>query len=159
MIVRLILLIAAAAFLIGVSPVGAVDRSEALAQVSANMPTVRWDRSSFVQVNLAGTDSTLGAVVGYVDAGFVVALIGDSAKEGLRPLFLKFGIGQAQDSLCATPVRLQVQSLTCDLDGGGSLPGCQVSGNSQELVLSDGDCDPITVYWDHKRHGPSWWRN
>ncbi len=150
-------LVMAAATLFCASPVCAVEPAAAVARASLVRPAVRWDKSSFVQVNLAGTNDAFGALVGYSQGGFVIALIREG--ETLAPFFLEFGIGQSQDSLCAAPVRLSTEKLSCGSQVPGDLPGCRVGPRSQQLVLTDGDCDPIVVYWDDRNHGPSWWRN
>jgi hypothetical protein len=151
--------VAVALVLTGVPRAGAIDYSEAVAQASAVVRDAHWDPASFARVNLIGGSSTFGVVIGYVADGFVVALVNDDLKAKHKPLLLKFGTGQTQDSLCAAPVHVEVEKLSCGAQALDDLPGCHLSTKSQELVLSGGDCDPITIYWDHQRRLPTWWRN
>lgn len=62
-----------------------------------------------------------------------------------------------QDAVCQFPVRLATERLDCNPDGV-SLPGCKRHPETFQLVLDDGQCDAIRVYWDHDKRALNWWR-
>ena len=75
-----------------------------------------------------------------------------------KPQTLEFGVDPArQDAVCQLPVELQVIDLACDpMDE--HLPGCKVGNGAKGLLLGDGECDPIQLYWDHENARLAWWR-
>jgi hypothetical protein len=71
---------------------------------------------------------------------------------------LEFGVSRArQDAVCQLPVRLMTEPLDCRPDGA-LLPGCKPLPDTLQLVLDDGECDAIRVYWDHDKRALNWWR-
>jgi hypothetical protein len=71
---------------------------------------------------------------------------------------LSFGVGGArQDAVCRIPVQIDVEPIDCSPDGQ-ALPGCKSVPSARELVLDDGDCDAIRVYWNHDTRALDWWR-
>lgn len=74
---------------------------------------------------------------------------------------LSFGIDASrQDAVCATPVVLEVTQQDCKPEalGGEQLEGCKINKRSKDLVISDGECDPIYLYWNHQKNAVWWWR-
>lgn len=75
------------------------------------------------------------------------------------PQKLTFGVNaSSQDAFCGHEIMLSVVPLDCSSDSG-SLPGCHESKTAKGLELSDGECDPFYLYWDHQAKQISWWRN
>jgi hypothetical protein len=70
---------------------------------------------------------------------------------------LEFGVGQSQQAVCRLPVRLSAERLDCEPDGI-ALPGCRQVQEANTLVLDDGECDAIRVFWDHEKGALGWWR-
>ena len=71
---------------------------------------------------------------------------------------VEFGVDPArQDAVCRLPVRITAEPLDCEPDGV-SLPGCKQQPPASELVIEDGDCDAIRIYWNHEKGALSWWR-
>ena len=87
-----------------------------------------------------------------------VTLGGDLGRSGLR-----FGLSDPtrQNALCGAVAGLVAvpsdeQALERAL---GELPrGYQAAEQCADLVLSDGECDSIYLYWDHSRKHLNWWR-
>ena len=75
-----------------------------------------------------------------------------------RAQTLEFGVDRArQDAVCKIPVELRVVDLMCDpMDE--PLSGCKVGNGAKGLILVDGECDPIQLYWDHESEQLAWWR-
>ncbi|MCC8361622.1 hypothetical protein LK996_00800 [Lysobacter sp. A6] len=75
-----------------------------------------------------------------------------------EPQTLEFGVDRArQDAVCKSPVELKVVDLLCDpMDE--PLSGCKVGNGAKGLILVDGECDPIQLYWDHENEKLTWWR-
>jgi hypothetical protein len=59
--------------------------------------------------------------------------------------------------VCQFPVHLTAEPLDCKPDGA-SLPGCKQLPGTLQLVIDDGECDAIRVYWDHDKRTLNWWR-
>jgi hypothetical protein len=74
------------------------------------------------------------------------------------PQRLEFGVDPArQDALCKLPAVLKAVSLVCDpMDE--QLEGCRAGNGAQGLLLADGECDPIQLYWNHDAGELWWWR-
>lgn len=71
---------------------------------------------------------------------------------------VEFGVDPArQDAVCRLPVRITAEPLDCEPEGV-LLPGCNQQPPAFELVIEDGDCDAIRVYWNHEKGALSWWR-
>lgn len=120
-------------------------------------PSVTWEQSSLVTVKLDGK-SNGAALLGYGGAKIYVAVYRGPALPKSKPHILEFGIDASQQAaVCAVPARLEVDKLLCN-PMGDALPGCRLSQNAQHLMVRGGKCDPIVIYWDHKAHGPAWWR-
>lgn len=74
------------------------------------------------------------------------------------PQQLVFGVDPArQDAVCKLPAVLEVVSLTCEAMDE-PLPGCKMSKSAKALLISDGECDPIHLYWNHEAGELAWWR-
>lgn len=71
---------------------------------------------------------------------------------------LEFGVDRArQDAVCKSPVELKVVDLVCNpMDE--PLSGCKVGNGAKGLLLVDGECDPIQLYWDHENENLAWRR-
>jgi hypothetical protein len=71
---------------------------------------------------------------------------------------LEFGVDPTrQDAVCSLPADLEVISLDCE-PKGDPLPGCKMSNSAKALLISDGECEPIHLYWDHEAGKLTWWR-
>ena len=76
---------------------------------------------------------------------------------------LSFGIDPSrQDAVCSLPVELTTTPSDCTPDAFGTdsepLEGCKASARSQDVMLSDDNCDPIVLYWNHDTRKVWWWR-
>jgi len=71
---------------------------------------------------------------------------------------LEFGVDPArQNALCKLPAVLESVSLVCD-PMEEPLAGCKAGNGAHGLLLSDGECDPIQLYWNHDTGELDWWR-
>ena len=75
---------------------------------------------------------------------------------------LSFGLGnsKSQSSLCGKIASLSKNSLTdiSSMFEGENPEGYAPSKSCIGLELAAGECDPINVYWNHKKNTLSWWR-
>ena len=71
---------------------------------------------------------------------------------------LTFGIDPTmQAAICALPATLEVRPAGCGPDDE-PLPGCKPLPEASDLILSGGDCDAISLYWNHDTDEMDWWR-
>jgi hypothetical protein len=118
---------------------------------------VRWEASSVVVGDIDGDEKQDTVAVGYLPEEVVLAIHATTATSKIN--FLNFGVNPgAENAVCSVPVELSVMPLSCSSDTG-RLPGCKETPKALALVLSDGDCDPINLYWSHDEHRLAWWRN
>ena len=98
-------------------------------------------------------------MVGYKNKGLVLAIRASSGKQRKYVTdFQDFGIDPAiQAAICAAPAELIVEEQSCQLEDE-PLPGCHQSKIAKSLTLSGGKCDPIHLFWNHKRNRMEWWR-
>ncbi|MEO8307126.1 MAG: hypothetical protein ABI616_03680 [Pseudomonadota bacterium] len=116
---------------------------------------VRWVPSSEASVDLDGDWMPDNMALGNVTDGVVLAI--KSTATG-KFHYVDFRVEKGDpDAFCAVPVKLSKVALSCSANAAG-MPGCKESPRTYSLVLNDGSCAPINVYWDHEQKGPVWWR-
>lgn len=75
---------------------------------------------------------------------------------------LEFGRGNsmAQESLCGTEARLEIEDMDYDLiEAFGENPeGFRQSKTCKGLSLMDGECDSMHIFWNHDTKHIDWWR-
>jgi hypothetical protein len=149
--------VAALALIAGASGDALAQETPAFQALAAYEPEVRWDASSELSadINCDGRpdQALLGRREGKVYVGLVVS-------GRARPEILGFGIGGAvQDTICAEPAVLRVESLDYDpKKAGGRLDGFRRSKRCKGLRLSGGQCDSIHFFWNHRTKELDWWR-
>jgi hypothetical protein len=147
----------AVALTLAVGAVAAYARVESifLQTLRATRSEVRWVPSSEASVDLDGDWMPDNAALGNVQDGVVLAI--KSTLTG-KFYFTDFRVAQGDpDAFCSTSVKLSKVPLSCASNPAG-MPGCKESPRNYSLVLNDGSCAPINVYWDHDQRGPAWWR-
>jgi len=116
---------------------------------------VRWVPASEQSVDLDGDWMPDNAAVGNVTDGVVLAI--KSTNTG-KFHFVEFPVSKDDpDAFCSVPVKVSRVPLSCTANAAG-MPGCKETARTYSLVLSDGSCAPIYVYWDHDQKNPVWWR-
>ena len=116
---------------------------------------VRWVPSSEQSVDLDGDWMPDNAAVGTVTDGVVLAI--KSTNTG-KFHFVEFRVSKDDpDAFCSVPVKVSRVPLSCTANAAG-MPGCKETARTYSLVLSDGGCAPVNVYWDHDQKNPVWWR-
>jgi len=95
------------------------------------------------------------------EQNFVVSVVTSSNGKSTS---LTFGLDQPsrQDAICGTSPMLSARTAETEeghinmfgeiVDGYNYSPACK------ELIVSGGDCDPIHVFFDHKRDTLNWLR-
>lgn len=76
---------------------------------------------------------------------------------------LRFGLNDSgrQNALCGSTAQLEATGSDAAALKAifGELPrGYRAGEQCAELVLEDGQCDSIHLYWDHARQHLNWWR-
>ena len=152
-----IALIVAIIVLCGAGAAGNSARSAFFERLTGSRPNIRWDASSEILADLDGDGKIDSALLGYASGRAVLAVAASSNKGEIQ--YLEFPVGQTQESICSIPAKLSAVPLTCEMDGGSKLPGCIASRSAIAMVLDDGDCDSINLYWNRDKKLVTWWRN
>jgi hypothetical protein len=127
------------------------------AVLKSKRPDVQWDVSSLVVGDIDGDMKQDFAAVGYQSKEVVLAIQASTAADKLN--FLNFGVnpGDDKDAMCSLPVRLSTAPLSCN-SGAGHLQGCKGNTGTLALILNDGVCDAMNLYWNHDLDRLAWWR-
>jgi hypothetical protein len=131
---------------------------DGLARLSAAEPTVRWQKSGRLRVDV-DCDGKKDDV--YLGRSFGKAYVGLVRAEGGPPEVLSFDIGgNTQASLCAEPVEIAPELRTDAGDPEVPAEAARVEGcpGCKAIRLSGGECDAIRLFWNRKARRLSWWR-
>jgi hypothetical protein len=112
-----------------------------------------------ISVDLDGDGTAETVTLQQREKEIVVTIQGPTLRGG-RQVFV-FGVDASrQDAVCGLPVSLEVTEPECAPEALGAEPleGCQATPQSQDLMLSDGLCDPIHMYWHRTERQVWWWR-
>ncbi len=112
-----------------------------------------------ISVDLDGDGTTELVTLKQRGKEIQISIAGPTITGGTQ--LLSFGVDAArQDAVCGLPVELEVTELDCrPLPlGEDLLEGCLVEPRAEALMLSDGLCDPIHLYWNHAEKRVWWWR-
>ena len=96
-----------------------------IASASMQRPEVKWDRTSFVRVNLTGANRVGSAVIGHLGDSTVVAV---SALDGDKGHFDVIDLGSEN---CGRTPRLEVSALNCIMEVATPVAGCKKNPRSQ----------------------------
>jgi hypothetical protein len=117
---------------------------------------VQWVPSSELAADLDGDWMPDNVALGNVKDGVVLAI--KATKTGkLHFVEYKVSPGDAE-AFCGAKIKLYKVPLKCNSNAAG-MPGCKEEARASALVMNDGSCAPINVYWDHDQQGPVSWRN
>jgi hypothetical protein len=117
---------------------------------------VRWVPSSELAVDLDGDWMPDNVAVGNIQDGVVLAI--KSTTTG-KLHFIEYKVSPGDpEAFCGAKIKMYKAPLKCNSNPAG-MPGCKEEARASALVMNDGSCAPINVYWDHDQHGPVSWRN
>jgi hypothetical protein len=141
----------------GPIPATALSAPEALHVLSAAEPEVRWDAKSEIHGDFAGDGFADRGFLGHAKGRVFVGLVRASTR---KAEVLDFAVSRGvQEAICSEPAKLRAENLDYDPQAEGQdLEGFQRSRHAKGMVLSDGECDPIHLYWNHKSGHLAWWR-
>ena len=131
-----------------------VSRAPVAANLEQADPRVRWEQRSMLRDDFDCDGVADLAALGRVEQKIVVGLARAAVDS---PDLLEFAIDPAaQAGICTEPASLSIEPQDRP---DGELEGFRPSRSCKGLVLSDGECDPVHIYWNHERKRPGWWRN
>jgi hypothetical protein len=126
---------------------------------SAVAEDVRDARPAAVKADVDCDGAEDAAQMEYVDkrVRVTVTLAATKASQSLE-----FGLGNsgAQESLCGTEARLEIEDMDYDLvEAFGENPqGFRESKTCKGLRLADEKCDSMHIFWNHDTRHIDWWR-
>lgn len=156
MIPRLLSVAALSAFAASAIAADGTANVSVVAKLREAQSTVSWTEKSVVAADITCDGRPDRIAIGYGKGESVwVGLI----SRGARPITMRFSVGKhSQDSLCSTPVRLEVSPLVCSDEEMGDLPGCKEVKGCFAFSLVDDSCDSFHFYWNASRKELVWWR-
>ena len=119
-------------------------------------PSVRWDKKSVVNADITCSGKSDQIVVGYGrDESVWIGLM----KNDGHSVAVQFPIGgNSQNSICSTPVRIEILPLVCSDKDVGDLPGCKEVKGCYGFSIVDDGCDSLHFYWNFSAKELVWWR-
>ena len=120
---------------------------------------VKWDPATIVRADVDCDGVEDKGQLGYIGKSvrLTVTLGATQATQ-----FLEFGLGDsmAQDSLCGTDAKLEIEDMDYDLiEAFGENPeGFQQSKTCKGLRVMGGECDSMHIFWNHATKNINWWR-
>jgi hypothetical protein len=151
MLVRLLLLLAA--------PAVTAANDDLLTTLRETHGDYQWDVKRVVSVDLNRDGKTDSAALGLKDTKVALVIRISGLEE---PIFVEIPVDASQQfGVCSTEepqITVENQS-EAPIDALGENPhGYEVCPDCFEIVVSDGDCDPLQFYWDTLANGLTWWR-
>ena len=121
---------------------------------------VKWQKDPVHKIDIDCDGVEDSVYIGYVENDFVVKISSSSSKTDSK---LQFGIAQSsrQDAVCGEEPKFttygfdaEIQKMLFDEVSEGYKSGAQCF----DLNISGGECDSITVFYNHKTQELNWWR-
>ena len=112
-----------------------------------------------LRVDLDGDGAPERVQLDQANTQVTITVESQTLAEGVQTL--NFGVDPArQDAVCGLPVTLTPAAADCAPEalGAQALPGCINNPAARDLILSDGQCDAIHMYWNHDTLRLAWWR-
>lgn len=127
---------------------------------AVHLSNIDWDNEPAFTMDLDCDGKEDKIYLGYIEEDFVVKAIVSSQEQ---PDQLQFGLSQPsrQDALCGAKIELSAFESNPEMlqEIFGEVPeGYHSSGQCLELNVSDGECDSIHIFWNHKENKMNWWR-
>ncbi|MCE5233527.1 MAG: hypothetical protein ABFC67_10630 [Mizugakiibacter sp.] len=138
---------------------GAVPEA-VLSQSAPAAQRYQWDQHA-VRVDLDADGATDFALLGRSATEVVAAYAKGPLTKFSRATILRFPVDAGrQDAVCDAAVALRAEDTTYEPgeEEIPVLPGFRRIAGPHGLVLEDGVCDSIHLYWDHASHRLRWWR-
>ncbi len=97
-------------------------------------------------------------MTGHAGKTLLVSVVPGGRKN--RAFDFSFGIDSGrQDAVCALPVHIVTEKLTCEDDEYGHLEGCRPMRRCMMFAVADGLCDSLWFYWNAKARRIDWYRH
>jgi hypothetical protein len=119
----------------------------------------QWDVKRVISVDLNRDGKTDSAALGLHKSKVALALQISGHEE---PIFVEIPVDAGQQfGICSgeePQITVDRQSEAPVEALGENPPGYEICPECFEIVVDDGDCDPLQFYWDVLANGLSWWR-
>ncbi len=121
---------------------------------------VQWQENPVHKIDIDCDGIEDSVHLGHVENDFIVKISSSSSKKDSK---LQFGLAQPsrQDAICGTEPKFttygsdeEAQRMLFDEVFEGYKSGAQCF----DLNISGGECDSITVFYNHKTQELNWWR-
>ena len=132
----------------------------AFLSVLAHGEEVKWQEGPVHKVDIDCDGIEDSVYIGHVANDFIVKILASSSKQESK---LQFGLAQPsrQDAICGKAPKFttygsdaKAQKMLFDKVFEGYKSGEQCF----DLNISGGECDSITVFYNHKTQELNWWR-
>jgi len=133
--------------------------------ISSALPQFRWRPESQLTVDINADGQRDWAFFGTTETtGAVGVVVGGEGPISKRTRYLDFMLSNShQRGICGRfqELRLSPQDAEAKFEGLSARPeGWKGCAKCFEIeVVTDVECDPLHVYWNHDRQSLGWWRN
>lgn len=127
----------------------------------SGVPEISWQKDAALEIDIDCDGETEELNVGFIENDFVLKMSPSSVNSSSQ---LQFGLGQAsrQDAICDVEVEFLVtDSIPKQIHinmFGETVEGYNYDSSCKDLVVLGGDCDSITIFYNHKTEVLNWWR-
>ncbi len=122
---------------------------------------IKWDSEPVYSIDIDCDGQLENVELGFIAKDFIVKVKPSASN---TPSSLQFGLGQAvrQDAICSLKPTFQASVAYTEEEHmeifGQVLNGYKYSSKCSDLVIKGGECDPITIYFNHETNELGWWR-
>jgi hypothetical protein len=124
-------------------------------------PKFHWQPQTAVEIDIDADGIRDTAVLGVAEKAAAVGIFLGSSSKSSRTRLFEFTRGcSSKCVMCDDTARLMVEKQSgAPKDVLEELPqGYRICRNCFEITVDDSLCDPIHIYWNHKKKDLDWWR-